>query len=245
MRNYDDLNSLFFQVLARKPQDRSAAMANASARSPASTATLFSPPSWSTTALSSAILEDERMPLRKATVLRTSRLKRLSGTLPALDYLFRFLDAYDFTSEGGEEVQEENKRLISASVLGLTEGRQYKDGSFFTPGFITMYMCREAHRPRRAAPLQHRIRGRKLQGLCRLNNLRDRIESGREALRRRGNRLINGLHICDPPSTAATSPGERPPREAASPSRRANWVSSRTATATGCATSASPWRTMN
>jgi adenine-specific DNA-methyltransferase len=62
--------------------------------------------------------------------------------------LFEFLDAYDFTSEGSEEIQEDNKTLINASVLGLIFEKinGYKDGSFFTPGFITMYMCRETIR---------------------------------------------------------------------------------------------------
>ena len=68
--------------------------------------------------------------------------------MPVIDYLFEFLDAYDFASEGSEDIQEDNKRLINASVLGLIFEKinGYKDGSFFTPGFITMYMCRETIR---------------------------------------------------------------------------------------------------
>ena len=65
-----------------------------------------------------------------------------------MHYLLKFLDAYDFSSEGKEEISEENKTLINASVLGLIFEKinGYKDGSFFTPGFITMYMCRETIR---------------------------------------------------------------------------------------------------
>ena len=60
--------------------------------------------------------------------------------------MFAFLDAYNFASEGSEEVQEEAKTLINASVLGLIFEKinGHKDGSVFTPGFITMFMCREA-----------------------------------------------------------------------------------------------------
>jgi hypothetical protein len=56
----------------------------------------------------------------------------------SLRYIFEFLDAYDFSSEGSEEIQEENKTLISASVLGLIFEKinGYRDGSYFTPGFI-------------------------------------------------------------------------------------------------------------
>ena len=52
-----------------------------------------------------------------------------------MQYLFEFLDSYDFAGEGSEEIQEENKTLINASVLGLIFEKLngYKDGSFFTP----------------------------------------------------------------------------------------------------------------
>ncbi len=49
-------------------------------------------------------------------ILKDPRKK--TDRLPTLDYLFQFLDAYDFASEGTEDVQEENKSIINASVLG-------------------------------------------------------------------------------------------------------------------------------
>ena len=60
--------------------------------------------------------------------------------------MLEFLDAYDFASEGAEEVQETAKTLINASVLGLIFEKinGHKDGSVFTPGAVTMYMSREA-----------------------------------------------------------------------------------------------------
>lgn len=200
VRNYDDLNSLFFQVLARKPQDRSAGMAERFGQVPYLNSSLFEPTELEHRTLFISNLEDERpMPLHKATVLKDDRLKRLSGSLPALDYLFRFLDAYDFTSEGGEEVQEENKRLINASVLGLIFEKinGYKDGSFFTPGFITMYMCREALRPAVLQRFNKAFEAEGKQPCADLDELRDRIETGREA-RTAANALINSLRICDP-----------------------------------------------
>lgn len=200
VRNYDDLNSLFFQVLARKPEERTASMAERFGNVPYLNSSLFEPTELEHCTIFISNLEDDRpLQLHKATVLKDDRLRRLVGTLPALDYLFRFLDAYDFTSEGGEEVQEENKRLINASVLGLIFEKinGYKDGSFFTPGFITMYMCREALRP---AVLRRFNTSFELKGEAPCNDfgeLRDRIESGREA-RAEANALINGLRICDP-----------------------------------------------
>jgi len=93
---------------------------------------------------------DDDVPLKVLpnTVMKDGTGKKLSGTKNALDYFFAFLDAYDFASEGSEAIQEENKTLINASVLGLIFEKinGYKDGSFFTPGFITMYMCKETLR---------------------------------------------------------------------------------------------------
>ena len=81
----------------------------------------------------------------KVQFLKITRGKGSLGEKSTLTYLFDFLDAYNFSSEGGKGIQEENKTLINASVLGLIFEKinGYKDGSFFTPGFITQYMCHE------------------------------------------------------------------------------------------------------
>lgn len=75
-------------------------------------------------------------------------IKKKEASLPTLNYLFQFLDAYDFASEGAEDVQEDNKTIINASVLGkvFEKINGYKDGSVFTPAFITMYMCKQSIR---------------------------------------------------------------------------------------------------
>ena len=93
-------------------------------------------------------IKEGKIPIISSTVLKDNKGKKLSGEINTLKYLFSFLDAYDFSSEGSEEIQEENKTLINASVLGLIFEKLngYKEGSYFTPGFITMYMCRETIR---------------------------------------------------------------------------------------------------
>lgn len=62
-------------------------------------------------------------------------------------YLFEFLNAYDFSTTVTHKVNSKNE-LINASVLGLIFEKinGYADGSFFTPGKITMYMSRRALR---------------------------------------------------------------------------------------------------
>lgn len=76
--------------------------------------------------------------MQDRTVLRDDKNKPIAPKLNTLQYLFEFLNAYDFASEGTEEIQEECKTLINASVLGLIFEKinGYKDGSIFTPGFI-------------------------------------------------------------------------------------------------------------
>ena len=148
MRNFDDLNSLFFQVLARKPEERSEQIKKLFAKVPYLNSSLFEPTEIEHNGLFISQLKDTHLPILSSTVLKDKTGKKRTGALDTLEYLFEFLDAYDFAGEGAEEIQEDNKTLINASVLGLIFEKinGYKDGSFFTPGFITMYMCRETIR---------------------------------------------------------------------------------------------------
>lgn len=192
IQNYDDLNSLFFQVLARQHNERSDDVREMFAKVPYLNSSLFEPTEMEHMMLFISNLRDEKtMPVYAQTVLKDDKGKRLTGELSTLDYLFRFLSAYDFSSEGSEEIQEENKTLINASVLGLIFEKinGYKDGSFFTPGFITMYMCRETIRK---AVIQ-KFNDAKGWNCTDLDTLYNRIEDRNEA-----NTIINDLKICDP-----------------------------------------------
>ncbi len=61
----------------------------------------------------SNLRDDKTIPLLGTTVLKDGQRKRRTGKLNTLQYLFEFLDAYDFASEGTEEIQEENKTIIN------------------------------------------------------------------------------------------------------------------------------------
>ena len=65
-------------------------------------------------------------------------------TCKFLTYLFDFLNAFDFGKESNED--SVHKDLIRSSVLGevFEKLNGYKEGSFYTPSFITSYMCRES-----------------------------------------------------------------------------------------------------
>ncbi len=149
IKNYDDLNSLFFQVLARKNEERNVDVKKAFENVPYLNSSLFEPTGIEQDTLFISNLKDDKtIPVFSQTVLKDQQGKKRAGDISTLTYLFEFLDAYDFGAEGGSAIQEDNKTLINASVLGLIFEKinGYKDGSFFTPGFITMYMCRETIR---------------------------------------------------------------------------------------------------
>jgi adenine-specific DNA-methyltransferase len=149
IHDWDELNSLFFQVLAKKYEERNDDVRLAFEKVPYLNSSLFEPTEMEQKTIMINFLKNEKtIPVISSTVLKNAQGKKLSGSLSTLEYLFKFLDAYDFASEASEEIQEEKKTLINASVLGLIFEKinGYKDGSFFTPGFITMYMCRESIR---------------------------------------------------------------------------------------------------
>ncbi len=191
IKNYADLNSLFFNVLARKQSERNEGLKNTFTSVPYLNSSLFEPTNIEQSTIFISNLRDESLAIFSSSVLKKSNGKRRTGTLRTIEYLFEFLNAYDFSSEGSEDIQEENKTLINASVLGLIFEKinGYKDGSFFTPGFITMYMCRETIR-RAVVQKFNGIKGWDCQDIDRLYN---KITDKQEA-----NEIINSLKICDP-----------------------------------------------
>jgi len=192
LKNYDDLNSLFFQVLARKYDDRNEDVKKIFEKVPYLNSSLFEPTDIEQVTLFISNLKDDKtIPIISSTVLKDQQGKKRTGNLSTLEYLFEFLNAYDFSSEGSEEIQEDNKTLINASVLGLIFEKinGYKDGSFFTPGFITMYMCRETIRK----AVVQKFNETKKWNCNSIEELYDKIEDRKEA-----NNIINSIKICDP-----------------------------------------------
>ena len=192
IKNYDDLNSLFFQVLAKQADERNADVRAAFAKVPYLNSSLFQPTNMEqNTLFISNLRDDKQISLLPRTVLRDGKGKKREGEMTTLSYLFAFLDAYDFSSEGAEEIQEENKALINASVLGLIFEKinGYKDGSFFTPGFITMYMCRETIRK----AVVQKFKEAKNWDCADMDAVYDKIEDRQEA-----NEIVDSLKICDP-----------------------------------------------
>jgi adenine-specific DNA-methyltransferase len=147
IHDYDELFKLFHKVLAVNISDRTEANKTKYSRVPYLNSSLFEISELEDQTIKINSLEnDGQLELINTTILKD--IKKKAAFLPSLDYLFQFLDAYDFASEGTEDWQKDNKQLINASVLGkvFEKINGYRDGSIFTPAFITMYMCRQSIR---------------------------------------------------------------------------------------------------
>jgi adenine-specific DNA-methyltransferase len=150
INGYDDLNDLFFSALAKIEDERHPKYKDKYKDIPYLNSSLFERNTLENEAFEISALSNDDSVIYSSTVLKDANGKRLKGKLPTLDYLFKFLDAYDFATDGNEgiEDEQETKSLINASVLGLIFEKinGYKEGSFYTPAYITMYMCRETLR---------------------------------------------------------------------------------------------------
>jgi type II restriction/modification system DNA methylase subunit YeeA len=192
IRDFDDLNTLFFQVLARSVNQRTASILKDFEYVPYLNSSLFEVTELeSNTIKINSLSQRSELPLFTNSVLINRKEKQQFSSLPTLNYLFAFLDAYNFASEGSEEVQEEAKTLINASVLGLIFEKinGHKDGSVFTPGFITMYMCREAV-VNTVLTKFNNFYNWHCKSIADLYNQIDDIPQA--------NQLINSITICDP-----------------------------------------------
>ncbi len=196
---FDELEKLFFDVMAKRPEARRSEVKEKFAHIPYLNSSLFEQTGLEEDLVSITDMDDlATMPLYSSTVLKSPEGKPLPKNTEqrTMHYLFAFLDAYNFSSEGTEEIQEQNKRLINASVLGLIFEKinGYKDGSFFTPGFITMYMCRETIR-RATVQKFNDAYGWKVETF---DQLHEHLEYHDAKKRKAYNDVINSLKICDP-----------------------------------------------
>lgn len=192
IKTFSELDALFFQVLAVRNGERDASVSKEFANVPYLNSSLFEQTSLESATVTVTHLSDgAKLPILSNTVLKDELGVKKSGELGTLSYLFEFLNAYDFTSEGGEEIQEDNKALINASVLGLIFEKinGYKDGSYFTPSFVTMYMCKQAI-GKAVINKFNEVNGTSYTELVDIYNTIDDVK--------KANEIINSIKICDP-----------------------------------------------
>ncbi|GAA8193617.1 class I SAM-dependent DNA methyltransferase [Helicobacter pylori] len=155
--NFKTLNTLFFEVLAKKNNERLEEIKEDKilGKIPYLNSSLFDKTPLELKGYEIKLLDNKKLEIYKNSVLKKhedyQKQKDLKP-LPLLKYLFEFLHAYDFTTTPKDIKDNKNtseSRLINPSVLGLVFEKLngYKEGSFYTPSFITSYMCSESITP--------------------------------------------------------------------------------------------------
>lgn len=200
INNFDELFKLFHKVLAVNIKDRTQAVKEKYSLVPYLNSSLFEISELEDHTIKiNALDNDSKLEILSSTILKD--IKKKVDKLPTLEYLFKFLDAYDFASEGTEDVQEDNKTIINASVLGkvFEKINGYKDGSIFTPAFITMYMCKESIRLSVVEKFNEILSEKEnplFDKFDDVKNYTSRLFKTQEILK--ANEIINSLRICDP-----------------------------------------------
>ncbi len=152
--NFNALNTLFFEVLAKKNNERSEEIKEDKilGKIPYLNSSLFDKTPLELKGHEIKSLDNKSLEIYPKSVLKKDEKYKNEKALPLLEYLFAFLRVYDFTTTPKDIKDNKNtseSRLINPSVLGLVFEKLngYKEGSFYTPSFITSYMCSESITP--------------------------------------------------------------------------------------------------
>ncbi|GAA9740175.1 class I SAM-dependent DNA methyltransferase [Helicobacter pylori] len=152
-KDFNALNTLFFKVLAKKNNEREIKENEISGKIPYLNSSLFDKTPLESDGHEIRLLHNEPLEIYPKSLLKKDeKYKKKKKDLPLLEYLFTFLHVYDFTTTPKDIKDNKNtseSRLINPSVLGLVFEKLngYKEGSFYTPSFITSYMCKESITP--------------------------------------------------------------------------------------------------
>ncbi len=152
-KDFNALNDLFFEVLAKKNNERSLEKEDKIlGKIPYLNSSLFDKTPLELKGHEIKFLDNERLEIYSKSVLKKDKDYQEKKDFSLLKYLFTFLRVYDFTTTPKDIKDNKNtseSRLINPSVLGLVFEKLngYKEGSFYTPSFITSYMCKESITP--------------------------------------------------------------------------------------------------
>ncbi|MGL2567158.1 DUF7149 domain-containing protein [Helicobacter pylori] len=153
-KDFNALNTLFFEVLAKKNSERLKEIKEDKIleKIPYLNSSLFDKTPLELKGHEIKLLDNKSLEIYPKSVLKKDKDYQNEKALPLLEYFFAFLRVYDFTTTPKDIKDNQNKsesRLINPSVLGLVFEKLngYKEGSFYTPSFITSYMCKESITP--------------------------------------------------------------------------------------------------
>ncbi len=202
--NFNALNTLFFEVLAKKNNERSKEIKEDEIlqKIPYLNSSLFDKTPLELKGHEIKLLDNKSLEIYPKSVFKKHEKYKNKEDLPLLKYLFTFLRVYKFTTTP-EDIKDNKdtseSRLINPSVLGLVFEKLngYKEGSFYTPSFITSYMCSESITPIVLDKFnqEYNIECEKLEELKNYlkNNYNYKEDKRKEYLQ-----LLLALRICDP-----------------------------------------------
>ncbi|MGL2833226.1 DUF7149 domain-containing protein [Helicobacter pylori] len=152
--DFNALNTLFFEVLAKKNNERLPEIKEDKIlqKIPYLNSSLFDKTPLELKGYEIKLLDNKKLEIYKNSVLKKHKDYQKEKALPLLEYLFKFLHLYKFTTtpkDIKDNTDTSESCLINPSVLGLVFEKLngYKEGSFYTPSFITSYMCSESITP--------------------------------------------------------------------------------------------------
>ncbi|QQW68223.1 class I SAM-dependent DNA methyltransferase [Helicobacter pylori] len=190
-KDFNALNTLFFEVLAKKN--------NESGKIPYLNSSLFDKTPLESNGHEIKLLNNEPLEIYPKSVLKKDKDYQKEKALPLLEYFFKFLHFYKFTTTP-EDIKDNKdtseSRLINPSVLGLVFEKLngYKEGSFYTPSFITSYMCKES-----ITPIVLDKFNQKYNIECEdLEELKNYLKSYKKDKRKEYLQVLLTLRICDP-----------------------------------------------
>ncbi len=152
--NFNALNTLFFEVLAKKNNERLSEIKEDKIlqKIPYLNSSLFDKTPLESNGHEIRLLKNESLEVYPKSILKKDKDYQKEKDFSLLEYLFAFLHVYDFTTtpkDIKERINTSESYLINPAVLGLVFEKLngYKEGSFYTPSFITSYMCSESITP--------------------------------------------------------------------------------------------------
>ncbi|MCV3374096.1 Eco57I restriction-modification methylase domain-containing protein [Campylobacter lari] len=191
--NFTTLSHLFFDILAKEKHTRTQSKFS---YLPYLNSSLFEKQAIEKTTLEIAALEnDALLEYHPHTQLKDDKGKSKKGKVGLLEYLFEFLDSFDFGADEQSEELIKQKELINSSVLGnvFEKLNGYKEGSFYTPSFITSYMCKASIEKVVLDKFNHTFK----LNATKLSELRTQLRQEKISQEQKL-ALLNSIRICDP-----------------------------------------------
>lgn len=151
-KTFDEVADLFFGVLAIPKDKRNPKLRTDFSLIPYLNSGLFELTDKEKEYVRIGEVKDGLMdPYPKTILLDSATGKNRTKPIPNLEYLLSFLDCYDFgqiQTKKSQSNEHAPKQLINAAVLGLIFEKinGYKEGSVFTPGVVTSFMCKRTLR---------------------------------------------------------------------------------------------------